>query len=564
MMPALESIEVRADISSTAWSESAQKFVRDCIGRCRENHERCKLGETLLPTRVIDVGKIGDESLRLLKTQSSSVFGQYTALSYCWGSDQPLKTTSTNIKDMTTTGLRLSELPPTLVKAVHVTRSLGFQYLWIDALCIIQDSVEDLERQSEQMSTIYEKAYLVIAASSSSSATQGFLNHQREQRPYYLRTPDRYGTQMTVATYRIPASGVHSYNEINADPLDQRAWAFQEKQMATRCLIFSVDELQWVCKTSKACECGLPAAANSWHLKLQTYCDGTLHDQLVSPELALQAGYEWCPAVGDYSRRRMTRADDKLPAISGIASRFGAKMGFQYVAGLWAEDMIQGLAWKVAHPIMQPPAPLPTDYRAPSFSWASINDGVVYATSPPDREGHWIPYCSLVDAGTKVPGQNPFGRVIDTWATIRGPVARGFIDLGLSIFRSDDGQIDLRLLLDSAVAEFSYTSEDNKDGRSVRRCKEQLKATSRTRAIVRPSLRQASVWLLHLGRSTRPPHPAIAKISDFHLVLGKSPRDSQKYERIGSCEVSHEQPIPEHHSSFTTQTIIVYKQKSAC
>ncbi|KAI7788115.1 hypothetical protein LA080_013422 [Diaporthe eres] len=345
MMPALESIEVRADISSTAWSESAQK----------------------IRTR--------------LHSKMPSVFGQYTALSYCWGSDQPLKTTSTNIKYMTTTGLRLSELPPTFVDAVHVTRSLGFQY-------------------------------------------PGLM----------------------------------------------------------------LDELQWVCKTSKACECALPDAVNSCHLELQAYCDGTFHDQLASTELALQAGYEWCSAVGDYSRRRLTRADDKLPAISGIASKFGAKMGFQYVAGLWAEDIVQGLAWSLAYPVTQPPAPLPNDYRAPSFSWASINDGVFYTTGPPDQEGHWIPYCSLVDAGTKVPGQNPFGKVIDAWATIRGPVSRGFIDLGFSIFRSDD---------------------------------------------------------------------AIAKISDFYLVLGKSPRDSQKYERIGSCEVSHEQPIPEHHSSFTTQTITI-------
>lgn len=565
MIPALGSIEVRPDISSTAWSESAQEFVRNCIRRCSQNHDRCKLGATAasLPTRVIEVGKIGDERLRLLETQSST-FGQYAALSYCWGSDQPLKTTSTNIQDMITTGLRVSELPPTLVDTVHVTRSLGIQYLWIDALCIIQDSIEDWESQSEQMSSIYEKAYLVIAASSSSSATQGFLNHQRELHPYYLRLPDRYGTPVTIAFHRIPDSGVHDHGERNTDPLDRRAWAFQERQMSTRCLIFSLDELQWVCKTITVCECGLPAEANSCHSKLQAYCDGTHQDELTGTELALQAGYEWCTAVGDYSRRRLTCADDKLPAISGIASRFGASMGFQYVAGVWAEDMVQGLAWSVALPFRHPPAPLPTDYRAPSFSWASIKDGVSYATSPRDREWHWIPYCSLADAGTKVPGRNPFGKVLDAWATIRGPVARGFIVLASNTFRSDDGQIDLRLSLDSAVTAFSYTSEDNKDGISVRRCifpqpKELSKEQPRggRQKIMQSSLHQASVWLLHLGRSTRPPHPAVEKISDFYLVLGKSPRDPQKYERIGSCQDSYKQPIPEHRSSFTTQTITI-------
>ncbi|KAG6365757.1 hypothetical protein INS49_007368 [Diaporthe citri] len=323
--PALGSIQVKADISPTAWSESAQKSVQACIRRCTQDHDRCKLGETLLPARVLEVRNVGDGKLRLLETQNSSS-GQYTALRYCWDSDQPLKTTSTNIKDMMTTGVQLSELPPTLVDAVHVTRLLGIRYLWIDALCIVQDNVEDWERQSEQMSTIYEKAYLVIAASSSSSATQGFLNHQREQHPYYLRLPDRYGTQATVAAQLIPESGIHTRSQ-KTDP-------------------WTMDELQWVCKTEKDCECRLPAASNSYHSMLRGYCDGTHQDQVASTELTLRAGHEWCKAVSDYSRRRLTRADDKLPGIPGIASRFAAGMGFRYVAGLWAEDIIQGLAWR--------------------------------------------------------------------------------------------------------------------------------------------------------------------------------------------------------------------------
>lgn len=83
-------------------------------------------------------GSLGQKGARLVSTYLS----RYTAFGYCWGYDQPPKTTSSNIEDMKT-GIQLSKLPPTLVDAVRVTCSLSIQYLWIYALCNIQKSVEE-------------------------------------------------------------------------------------------------------------------------------------------------------------------------------------------------------------------------------------------------------------------------------------------------------------------------------------------------------------------------------------------------------------------------------------
>lgn len=528
----------------------------------------CKLGKTLLPTRVIDVGNAGDERLRLCETKKKST-GQYAALSYCWGSGQSLTTTSANVQDMKS-GLLLPQLPQTLIDAVHVTRSLRIQYLWVDALCIIQDSVEDWEKQSEQMSTIYEKAYLVIVASSAASATQGFLNHKRQKRTYHLPLPDVYGTQATIAVRTNPQSGLHS-SRSKEDPLAKRAWAFQEQQMSTRCLVFSKDELQWICKTDAACECGFPAKGGLHHPLLQTCCDDSHKRDVPSAELTSQAGKVWRAVVQDYSNRGMTRADDKLPAISGVASRFAARMGLHYVAGLWEEDIIEGLTWSDFGVCS-----IPTDYQAPSFSWASVQGAVRYGP-----EEDWVSCSSMSDVGSVVPGRNRFGKVSDAWITLKAPILRGHLEHVLyrrGTFRSDDPKIEIPVKFDSHVVEFDYTAQDNKTGRSVRRCnlpqppgglgrERSEEADDHPHAVEPGSTRhtsylnfgEASVWLLHLGgwRPGKRQDQERHGNDEFYLLLGKSPRDPQKYERIGHGQDYGGQLLAGRYSRFTSQTITI-------
>lgn len=585
------SIRMKAEISESPWSESAQTFARGCIQACVQHHDMCGSGASILPTRVIEVGNIGDERLQLYETQENTT-GQYTALSYCWGTDQPLKLTSTNIEDMKSGLIRISQLPQTLSDAVHVTRSLGIPYLWVDALCIIQDNVEDWETQSEQMSTIYEKAHVVIGASSSSSATQGFLNHRRQQQAYRMRLPDRYGPKISVAARSYPQSGFHS-SEIckEADPLAKRAWAFQEQHMSTRYLLFSVDELQWVCKTKIACECGMAITPTfEYHPLWLSYCgsdDDTQQQQGEEKDLTggrssrklLELQDAWRKAVSEYSNRRLTRAGDKLPAFSGLASRFGARMRSRYVAGLWRENIVQDLAWARMSWFDEESTlmPLPAEYRAPSFSWASIDDRVCYYFSIYPLMWSWISCCSVSDARAVVPGRNPFGRVSDAWITIRGPMARGFIEPDQESLRfcSDDREINLYLDLDCAVTEFSYAAQGDDDKRrSMRRYRspqpsgECAEIDNTSHCIVEPgranenthfTLAQASVWLLHLGRwsKDKAASHAAEESHDYYLVLGKSPRDPQKYERIGSCSVSSGEPIASHTIGFTTSTITI-------
>jgi Heterokaryon incompatibility protein (HET) len=80
---------------------------------------------------------------------------RYAALSYRWGKDVSFTTTKATL-DSRKTSMALSDMPKLFQDAIQVLRCLNIKYLWIDALCIIQDSKEDWERESSRMLQVYE------------------------------------------------------------------------------------------------------------------------------------------------------------------------------------------------------------------------------------------------------------------------------------------------------------------------------------------------------------------------------------------------------------------------
>src|SRR5436190_9880944 len=142
------------------------------LSYCRENHPKCSKGALQpLPTRVMDVKDDGSEPSLLL---TNGQLGQYIALSHCWGSSPLLSTTTANLMKHLVC-IPMDELPRNFQDAVTVTRKLGFRYLWIDSLCIIQDSESDWLQESAHMGAVYANASCTIAASSAVSSRTGFL-----------------------------------------------------------------------------------------------------------------------------------------------------------------------------------------------------------------------------------------------------------------------------------------------------------------------------------------------------------------------------------------------------
>lgn len=167
-----------------------------------------------------------------------------------------------------------SSLPLTLQHAIHVTRQLGFRYLRVDALCIIQDSMLDWEEQATQMHNIYVGATITIAANVVSSSGSGLSCYESRLLLHGKRIPDE-DLRVVIEPYKVHGWYVNTYRETpthrpsnrphdndsatiprNHDSIPQaRAWAFQERNLSKRFLHFGEFETGWECNKLTRCEC---------------------------------------------------------------------------------------------------------------------------------------------------------------------------------------------------------------------------------------------------------------------------------------------------------------------
>lgn len=246
-------------------------WIEDCI----TGHQACcpdfPLPKTVqcfnkpLPRRLIDVGICkNSQAVSLLDTIGQ--LGSYVALSHCWGSTgkSHWKTTLKTLEDRKKT-IDLEFLPKNYQDAIIITRKIGQRFLWIDSLCIIQDSAEDWERESANMGNIYKNSLVTICASGAENSYVGCLS-LRNSGPFdpvvleLERGEKRLGK---VSIYRR----AHTYREGREDtslfyanvdqcPLANRAWTIQERMLSPRNIHYGKEQIFWECVRQRDAEGG--------------------------------------------------------------------------------------------------------------------------------------------------------------------------------------------------------------------------------------------------------------------------------------------------------------------
>ncbi len=331
--------EISLDPSSKECLSVANSWIVNCF-RC---HPACSSAGAAFPSRLIDVSSKSEPFL----VENLRSKAPYITLSHCWGSQGTLTTTTTNLASRKNK-ISLSKLPKTFYDAVMITRMLKVQYLWIDSLCILQDSVGDWNIESIKMGEYYRCSYLTISALGSAHSHWGILN---------LRAHDK-AISLLGEKHVFARDGGFSWDwEFANSPLSKRAWAFQERLMSTRILHFGKSEMFWECSTCSFREGNIkPLVGSAANFKeggfekidlKRSVCASSLNS-IPEPEIFVI----WRRIVSHYSRLSLTRDSDKLPAISGLAALIqqamhGRNLRLTYLSGLWKED-ISSLLWNWA------------------------------------------------------------------------------------------------------------------------------------------------------------------------------------------------------------------------
>ncbi|KAF8850026.1 HET-domain-containing protein [Acephala macrosclerotiorum] len=371
--------------SDPSWT-SSMILARKWLHRCLESHNRCLSAQTsgltnFIPTRLLQIGEPSADKIRLLLyPDRAGIEIQYTTLSHCWGTSHVLKLTSTSLQRLQG-GIAISDLGQTFQDAIFTARSLGIQFIWIDSLCIFQDSREDWQREAPLMSNYYRSAMLNIAASVAADNKAGCFPDRNQSliKPCTIETAWVDCQNENYYLYRYDFWR-HAFKDM---PLMKRAWVVQELILAPRILHLSGTQLFWECYDLDACETypdGVPPDMEiSWVTRGALWdAFSNVQHRLVAIERVLETPSKddlwklWAGIVETYTACNLTYASDKLVALSGVAKLMELALDDQYCAGLWRKKLATQLAW-VSGSYGQQPDSRHEPYRAPSWSWASLD-----------------------------------------------------------------------------------------------------------------------------------------------------------------------------------------------
>lgn len=302
----------------------------------------------MLPTRVIHID-CHNEAISVSLFESNGKRRHYVALSHCWGppAHRPLMTTTAALASHTA-GIPWDSLPTTYQHAIAATHRLGFSYIWIDSLCILQDSYADWLTESRSMGDVYQYARLTIAASHAADSSQPCFFTRSPPLPTIRldHTNDSGNVDGSIFASLLPPDYAAITPESGA--LAYRAWATQEWLLSRRMVFFTAESLVWSCKTITQRETGA-----SFH--------------------STARNHRWKNIVEKYSARLLTEQRDRLVAIDGVRAAMSKKRPEDtYCLGLWKNSMPDQLLW---YPV-QPAGRSSNELKLPTWTWASSLHGV--------------------------------------------------------------------------------------------------------------------------------------------------------------------------------------------
>jgi Heterokaryon incompatibility protein (HET) len=429
-----------ANQNHTASDENFQlmsRWLSDCTSshRCSAWSKANRQG-SWMPARLIDV-----HALRLVVTAELEKDVEYLTLSHCWGTRRPAQTLTHNYEQLKL-GIPLDMINSvTYQEAFIITRRLGFQYIWIDSLCILQDDAQDWQIEAAHMSEVYGHSLLNLIAAHAKDDREGCFADRNilTVRPGKIKNPFNPLSDDAFLVYPVRLERIYE-EQVRASPVYKRAWILQERLLSARTLYFGREQLVWACGELEACE-AFPNGADyiSSRPHSQSFVDKQAVQLLLSNAVAPMANRSqrlsesWARVIKMYTSAHMTYERDKLVALQGIAARAQEHIGGRYLAGLWdnnERNLLWSLLW-FADPSDRNRR-RNREYIGPTWSWVSLSGRIEMSTPDPswrhrisqpilsvNYEPVWPAKVKIISATAEAPYQ-PYGQVTGGFLTVRG------------------------------------------------------------------------------------------------------------------------------------------------
>jgi hypothetical protein len=366
--------------------------IRNWLQTCQREHMRCKTAHLSEPIhnvgtfRLIHIGTKSNPKVHLSSTEDMESWPKYTTLSHRWTSaTRTTRLLWSNIEKYFV-DIDTDMWPAVYKQALYVTREIEVRYLWVDSICIVQDSKDDWTEQSSLMDYIYARGVLNLAADSDGSFNGFGMDRDLLTESPCIITRQHEGTSSeTVNSYYLCYREDYLSSAISSAPLAQRGWVFQERILSTRAVHFG-PQLFWECATLEACET-FPTGND---LRKSTFINrSTCLTQSMKADLMsgmLQPSYDqhfaWSRIVIAYTQTLLSVWSDRLVALNGVVNAFARQYDIpttSYLAGMWEASLPESLLWTRVS-IQKDEHRDNLLRHFPSWSWASISGPVHNST----------------------------------------------------------------------------------------------------------------------------------------------------------------------------------------
>lgn len=420
-------------------SDNSVKFIASKLKECLASHRVCSVAvhdskpKEQWPSRLLDLETFRGGTIRLVAPQvEGGKDYTYAALSYRWGDNPSFRTLTGATLEELEAGVEIRTLPPMFRDAMSATVALGLRYLWIDGLCIMQDSEQDWQAEAPKMARVYGNCRVNLAGVYSKDTDGGLF---RTRDPLVVNgCRGIFPSGPKPATEHVCSWNSMWRSHVERGGLYSRGWVLQERILSPRTVHFTTLQPFWECRE-------LVASEQDPSRLRQDPTDHSTDYKPLKVELAMlktpsatpaEAMSIWDRVLNEFvNTMSLTKGEDRLMALAGVAEVVKSALpGDEYLAGHWRSRLLAELIWNTVDNV---PLPTPGNPGIPTWAWTSSkftdrSQAVLF------RMLHWsfkdsISLKAEVLEAHVCPIDNPFGLVKGGHLLLRTRSCTAYLDV---------------------------------------------------------------------------------------------------------------------------------------